>query len=108
MFVAAADGFAAGWDSRALAEACVKMGAGRTRKEDPVDPAPGMRLFVKKGDRVTKGMPLLEVHASQKAHRDIGLHAAQQSFRHSETAVAASTTRILDLARDKPVDAPAL
>lgn len=50
-------------DARAVGEAVVVLGAGRQRAGDPVDPAVGVRVLVKPGDRVERGTPLAEVHA---------------------------------------------
>jgi thymidine phosphorylase len=35
------------------------LGAGRSRKEDPVSPTAGVLCLVKPGERVRKGQPLL-------------------------------------------------
>jgi thymidine phosphorylase len=62
----AADGN--GWlhrlDARAVGVAAWRLGAGRARKEDPVDPAAGVLCLVKPGERVTSGQPVLELHSS--------------------------------------------
>jgi pyrimidine-nucleoside phosphorylase len=50
-----------------VALAALKLGAGRTRAEDPVDPAVGVAELVKVGQRVSQGQPLCVVHASQRA-----------------------------------------
>jgi pyrimidine-nucleoside phosphorylase len=42
----------------------VHLGAGRARKGDAIDPAVGIVLAVKVGDRVKKGDPLCEIHAA--------------------------------------------
>jgi pyrimidine-nucleoside phosphorylase/thymidine phosphorylase len=60
----------AGWitalDARTIGSLVVSMGGGRARKEDRVDPAVGVRLLRKRGDRVEAGEPLALV----QAHRD--------------------------------------
>lgn len=43
--------------------AALHLGAGRVRKEDPVDHAVGVVCLAKRGDRVAKGEPLAEIHA---------------------------------------------
>ena len=49
-------------DGEALGLAAMALGAGRARVEDRVDPAVGLVLCAKVGDRVERGAPLLTVH----------------------------------------------
>ncbi len=51
----------------AIGLAAVRLGAGRARKQDPVDPAVGIVLAAKPGDRVETGAPLAHVHARSAA-----------------------------------------
>jgi thymidine phosphorylase len=51
-------------DARAVGVAAWRLGAGRARKEDPVDPAAGVICRAKPGDQVTEGQVLLELHSS--------------------------------------------
>ena len=57
----------AGWlaavDTEAIGMAGVALGAGRVRKGDPIDPAVGMLIRPKVGDRLRAGEPIGEVHA---------------------------------------------
>jgi pyrimidine-nucleoside phosphorylase len=46
-----------------IGSACVRLGAGRARKDDPVDPAVGVVLRAKVGQSVKEGDALCEVHA---------------------------------------------
>jgi pyrimidine-nucleoside phosphorylase/thymidine phosphorylase len=55
---AAADGFVAGLRTEAIGLAAVALGAGRARVEDPVDPAVGIVVHRKLGDRVARGEPI--------------------------------------------------
>jgi thymidine phosphorylase len=43
------------------------LGAGRERKEDPVDHAVGVICRAKRGARVEAGEPLAEIHARDEA-----------------------------------------
>jgi thymidine phosphorylase len=58
----------AGWmqrlDARAVGAAAWRLGAGRARKEDPVDPAAGVLCLVKPGDQVEPGQPVLELRSN--------------------------------------------
>jgi pyrimidine-nucleoside phosphorylase len=48
-------------DAELVGRASVALGAGRDRVEDPVDPAVGIFVRAKPGDRVSAGDPVLEV-----------------------------------------------
>jgi pyrimidine-nucleoside phosphorylase len=56
-------GFITAVDTHAVGIASVALGAGRTRAEDPIDPAVGFVALRSVGDRVAAGDPLVEVHA---------------------------------------------
>jgi pyrimidine-nucleoside phosphorylase len=64
---APASGVVESVDPLAAAQAALRLGAGRRRKEDPVDHAVGVRVLVKVGQSVTAGEPLAEIYA-QTAH----------------------------------------
>lgn len=57
-----ADGILSRLDARAVGVAAWRLGAGRARKEDPVDPAAGVVILAKPGDQVHEGEPLFELH----------------------------------------------
>ncbi len=59
-----ADGFVDEVDARALAEILGQAGAGRTREDDPIDPAVGVVIHEPPGQAVEGGQPLASVHAS--------------------------------------------
>jgi pyrimidine-nucleoside phosphorylase len=56
-------GYIAGIDAERVGVASVRLGAGRVRKGDPIDPAVGFVLQAKVGDHVDAGQPLIEIHA---------------------------------------------
>jgi len=60
-------GYVARLDAELIGRASVALGAGRDRVEDKVDPAVGIVLRVKPGDRVDAGNPLLELHVRDQA-----------------------------------------
>jgi pyrimidine-nucleoside phosphorylase len=49
-----------------VGEAAVFLGAGRTRKGDPIDHAVGLVVHRKIGDWVEAGQPLLSIHANEE------------------------------------------
>ena len=57
-----------------------RLGAGRARKEDPVDHAAGIDLHAKPGDTVTKGQPLFTMHTSDAARFDRALEALEGAY----------------------------
>jgi len=65
-------GVLAGLDAEQVGLAAVELGAGRTRKEDRVDPAAGVLLRKRRGDEVRAGEVLAELHASDAARLDAG------------------------------------
>ena len=60
--VADADGFLEDLDAMAVGVAAWRLGAGRARKEDPVQAGAGVELHARPGDRVTTGQPLMTLH----------------------------------------------
>jgi pyrimidine-nucleoside phosphorylase len=57
------DGVLASVDAAALGQASSALGAGRIHKGDAIDPAVGIVVPVKIGDRVTVGEPVATIHA---------------------------------------------
>ncbi len=53
--------------ARQVGETAVILGAGRSKKGDEIDPAVGISVLVKVGDRVEEGQPLFVVHARDEA-----------------------------------------
>jgi pyrimidine-nucleoside phosphorylase len=53
-------------DAREIGEISVQMGAGRARKDDPIDHSVGIVLHHKVGDQVNEGDPLFEIHAKDE------------------------------------------
>ena len=64
--VAERAGFVARADALAIGRAAVAMGAGRARAEDTVDPAVGIAVLAKPGDRVERGQPLAALHLRKR------------------------------------------
>jgi pyrimidine-nucleoside phosphorylase len=64
--VCPAGGFVRDVDARVVARACLRLGAGRARAEDPIDPAVGVARLVKVGERVAPGGLLAMIHANDE------------------------------------------
>lgn len=63
---APADGYVTDVDAMGVALAALRLGAGRARAEDKVDPAVGVSGLVKMGERVSAGSPLCVIHANDE------------------------------------------
>ncbi|HYW07996.1 MAG TPA: thymidine phosphorylase [Longimicrobium sp.] len=68
-------------DARGVADAALELGAGRRRKGDPVDPAVGVVVRARVGDRISAGEPLAEIHARTEAAAAAAEVLLRQSFR---------------------------
>ncbi len=60
-----ADGVLVRLDAYPVGVAAWRLGAGRARKEDPVDHAAGVRCLVRLGELVAKGQPLFELRTNK-------------------------------------------
>ena len=75
-------------DALAVGTASWRLGAGRARKEDPVQFGAGVLLHAKRGDQVTKGQPLLTLYTDEESRFDRAIEALQGGIKIEETAVA--------------------
>jgi thymidine phosphorylase len=62
-------------DALAVGVAAWRLGAGRARKEDPVQGGAGVEMHAKPGDPVTEGQPLLTLHTDEPERFDRALAA---------------------------------
>lgn len=60
--VAETSGYVTAMDALGIGVASWRLGAGRARKEDPVQAEAGIELLAVPGDRVSAGQPLLRLH----------------------------------------------
>jgi pyrimidine-nucleoside phosphorylase len=75
------DGYVEAMDSEAVGTACVVLGGGREKKEDTVDPAVGIVLRRKVGDRVATGEPLCTVHSNSENRTAVAANLLLESYR---------------------------
>jgi pyrimidine-nucleoside phosphorylase len=75
------DGYVATMDCEAVGTACVVLGGGREKKEDTVDPAVGIVLHRKVGDRVASGEPLCTVHSNSETRSALASKLLLESYR---------------------------
>ena len=75
--VAPAAGYVRRLDARAVGVAAWRLGAGRSRKEDPVSPSAGVVCLAKPGDKVAADQPVLELHIDDPAKLPSALEAIE-------------------------------
>jgi len=63
--LAEADGILQDLDALAVGVASWRLGAGRARKEDPVQAGAGVEIFARPGDKVVRGQKLLRLHTDE-------------------------------------------
>jgi len=63
---AARSGFVQRVDAMGVALAALRLGAGRAKAEDKVDPAVGISGLVKVGEKIVSGAPLCVIHANDR------------------------------------------
>ncbi len=80
------DGVLTRLDALGVGVAAWRLGAGRTRKEDPVQAAAGVLCHVKPGERVEKGAPLLELHTDTPDAVEGALAALEGAYSIGESA----------------------
>lgn len=81
-------GYVSRIDCTAIGSTVVAIGGGRRKLGDPIDPAVGVGIAVRIGDRVEKGQPLLEL-LCHRAQRDDYVKKLQDAVVISEHPVAA-------------------
>ncbi len=63
-------GVVSAMDVRAIGDAAVALGAGRTALYAPIDHAVGFHITVKPGDPIQSGQPMATIHANQAGHAE--------------------------------------
>ena len=82
------DGVLTSLDAMAVGMAAWRLGAGRARKEDPVQAGAGVEIHVKPGAAVTKGQPLLTLHSDDPMRFERALSSLQGGWEVSEEHLA--------------------
>jgi len=84
-------------DALGVGVAAWRLGAGRARKEDPVQAGAGVQLHAKPGDTVVAGQPLLTLHTDTPERFAAALQALEGAFTVEQSApTAASAPLVLD------------
>ncbi|WP_405601386.1 thymidine phosphorylase [Streptomyces sp. NBC_01410] len=67
-------------DAYGVGIAAWRLGAGRARKEDPVQAGAGVELHAKPGEQVTTGQPLMTLHTDTPAKFDYALDSLKSAY----------------------------
>lgn len=79
-FEAKEDGFVSQCHARRIGLAAVRLGAGRLRKEDEIDPSVGIWVFAKEGEQVSKGQPLARIGWREQARLSAALEKLEGAW----------------------------
>ncbi|WP_306153779.1 thymidine phosphorylase [Roseovarius sp. MMSF_3281] len=79
-------GYIASMQGEAMGLAAIALGAGRQVESDAVDPAVGIDKVVPLGTKVTKGQPLLRLHAARMDQADRAAEMLSQAIAISDSA----------------------
>jgi thymidine phosphorylase len=99
VLVAPASGTLTRLDALAVGVAAWRLGAGRARKEDPVQAGAGIELHAKPGDRVMAGAPLLTLHTDTPERFEAALEDLDGSYTIADDAKTDYSPRPLILER---------
>lgn len=77
---AAKGGFVAAIDALEIGLSGVALGAGRTRADQKVDPAVGISIVMKPGEKVAAGQELARVHVHEQSDADVVAHRIAAAF----------------------------
>jgi len=72
-------------DAEDIGQASTLMGAGRDRKDDRIDPAVGVILEVKVGEKVDAGSVLCRLYYTSEEHVEEAAGMVEGAFRISST-----------------------
>lgn len=82
-------------DAYGVGVAAWRLGAGRARKEDPVQAGAGVELHAKPGDTVTAGQPLMTLHTDTPEKFDYALASLAGTYDIAPAGTAFSATPIV-------------
>lgn len=89
--VAESDGYITTLDALALGVGSWRLGAGRARKEDPVQATAGIEIHVDYGEKVTKGQKLLTLHTETPERFERALESIEPGLEIGSSAPAPRT-----------------
>lgn len=90
------DGYLSTLDALAVGVASWRLGAGRARKEDPVQAGAGITLHAGFGERVRRGQPLFTLHTDTPDRFERALEALTPGFAITDSAPSMPESVILE------------
>jgi len=94
--LAESSGFVNELDALAVGTASWRLGAGRARKEDPVQFGAGIILHAKRGEKIEKGAPLLTLYTDEAERFDRAVEALSGGIKIESELSTSFTPLILD------------
>ena len=94
--VAESSGFVNELDALAVGTASWRLGAGRARKEDPVQFGAGIVIHAKRGEKIEKGAPLLTLYTDESERFERALDALEGGIKIEAVASSSYPPLILD------------
>ena len=79
-------GYLAQWDGQSLGNIVVKLGGGRLVETDQVDHAVGFSDIASIGTKLSKGSPILKIHAARIDHAEEAKRQVLKAFKLSDSA----------------------
>ena len=96
VILAEASGFVNELDALAVGTASWRLGAGRARKEDPVQFGAGIIIHAKRGEKIEKGAPLLTLYTDESERFERAIDALEGGIKIEDVASSSYTPLILD------------
>jgi thymidine phosphorylase len=93
---APADGVITHLDALQVGTASWRLGAGRARKEDPVQFGAGITLHAQLGSEIKAGQPLMTLHTDEAERFSRAIEALEGSFKIEAAAIPAPRKILLD------------
>lgn len=94
--IAESDGYLTELDALSVGVSSWRLGAGRARKEDPVQATAGIELHAVKGEKVSKGQKLFTLHTETPERFERSLETLQQGFKITDAPLDKERQIILD------------
>ena len=79
-------GYLAQWDGQSLGNIVVKLGGGRLVETDQIDHAVGFSEIASIGTKLSKGSPILKIHAARIDHAEEAKRQVLSAFKLSDSA----------------------
>jgi len=80
-------GYVSGIDAELIGQASMMIGAGRATKEDSIDPAVGVILEVKVGQKIDPGSILCRIYYTSEEHLEEAAELVEDAFKISQQSV---------------------